>query len=159
MDRIEALQQLEREVGILVRRSRRVLRDRAAMLHPDLGPQGYLLLAYLSSQGPTRAADVAEVFHLDKGAVSRAVHHLLDLDLIEKQADPEDRRAVLLTVPQRTRDAMTAIARARLERLESHLGEWTPEEVSDFVESFTRYNQLLEESLTLESGLATDFCR
>lgn len=148
MERIAALQQLEREVGVLMRRSRRAVRDRALMVHPELAGPAYLMLSFLIAHGPSRASDLADAFQLDKGAVSRAVHSLEELGLIRKEADPEDRRAMILHVEPEARRRMLAVSEQRLARLESLLEDWTLDDIGDFVESFVRYNALLEASLS-----------
>ena len=53
-----------------------------------------------------RASTVADLFSIDKGAISRQVTHLIELGLIEKSRDPEDGRAWLLTAtPDALEDA------------------------------------------------------
>lgn len=147
VERIAALQSLEREVGVLMRRTRRVVRERAMMLHPELSAPSYLMLSFIKGMGPSRASDIAEAFQLDKGAVSRSVHSLLELGLIEKESDPEDRRAMILSITPYAASRLDEIAAQRLERLESLLDEWSAQDIEDFVSGFERYNQLLEASL------------
>jgi len=144
VERIEVLQRLEREVSVLMRRSRRVIAERAHLVHPELSPPGYLLLMFLHSQGECRAADLADALSLDKGAVSRSVHQLVDLGLVVKEADPVDRRAVRLQVTEAAAETMRRISRARLEALDARLGEWSQEEIESFVDTFASYNELLE---------------
>ena len=45
-DRIRTLHALEQEVGILMRRVRRALSERAALVHPSLQPSSYVMLAH-----------------------------------------------------------------------------------------------------------------
>jgi DNA-binding MarR family transcriptional regulator len=154
VDRIAALQDLEREVGVLMRRSRRVIRERAQMLHPELSAQEYLLLSYIKAYGPSRGADVADAFQLDKGAVSRAIHVLLRLGLVEKQADPEDGRAMRLSATPEVAERLDEIARLRLARLQERLDSWSDEDIAGFVGAFSRYNDLLDESMALQAEYA-----
>ncbi|MGN0063224.1 MAG: MarR family winged helix-turn-helix transcriptional regulator [Nocardioides sp.] len=147
MDRIEMLQSLEREVGVLMRRSRRVVAERAAMVHEDLTPAAYLVLTYLTTMGPLRASVLVDVFHLDKGAVSRSVHSLVDLGLITKEADPDDRRAVILHVSEVARARVREVAEVRIGVLEKVLGSWSEGDLEAFVDAFSRYNALLEQTL------------
>ena len=96
MTRSDDLARIEAEVGVLIRRVKRVIGDRARQVHPDLHPMTYLLLTHLAGAGPMRAADLSDAFGMDKGGVSRQVQSLVDLGLVERQPDPEDRRAALL---------------------------------------------------------------
>ena len=86
--RPESLRQLEREVGVMIRRIRRVIGDRARAVHDDLQPASYLMLSWLAEEGPVRASSMVDHFGIDKGAVSRQLQHLVDLGLIERTRDP-----------------------------------------------------------------------
>ena len=94
--RNDDLRRIEAEVGSLIRRVKRVMGERAREVHPDLHPMTYVILAHLADHGPMRGADLSGAFEMDKGGVSRQVQALVDLGLVERQPDPEDRRAILL---------------------------------------------------------------
>jgi hypothetical protein len=44
VSRAEELGRLEQEVGVLIRRVKRVIGERARAVHPDLQPASYLML-------------------------------------------------------------------------------------------------------------------
>jgi DNA-binding MarR family transcriptional regulator len=94
--RSDSLRHLEREVGMLIRRVRRVIGERARLVHEELQPASYLMLSWLVDQGPVRASSMAEQFTIDKGAVSRQLQHLDALGLVERTPDPADGRATLV---------------------------------------------------------------
>lgn len=142
--RLEMVHHLEREVGVLMRRSRRVLSHQASRVHPDLTGHTYLMLGFIKNEGPVRAAEIVEVFGVDKGAVSRGVQTLLDAGLIERAVDPDDRRAVLLSVTDEARERVSRIALERMHIVEETMGEWSTGELEEFVASFSRYNERLE---------------
>lgn len=143
-DRDDLLESLEREVGVLMRRARRVIAMRAELVHPDLMPTSYLVLALINERGPVRASVVADFFDLDKGAVSRHVQYLADLGLVERSPDPEDRRATLLAATETTREQMRQVVLERRARLKERLDEWDDEGLTQFVGHLTRYNHALE---------------
>ena len=60
--RVDALRQVEQEVGVLIRRVRRVIGERARAVHPDLQPPSYLMLGYVLNEGPIRASALSTVF-------------------------------------------------------------------------------------------------
>ena len=142
--RVETLRLLEREIGVLIRRVRRVIHERARSVHPDLQPASYLLLAHLAESGPMRSSAVAEVFGIDKGAISRQVQHLVDLDLIERAPDPADGRATLLRVTDDARGRLGEMTRHRRQHLDERLGDWSEEDLTRLVSSLARYNDSLE---------------
>ena len=123
--RAESLRQLEREVGVMIRRIRRVIGDRARAVHDDLQPASYLMLSWLADEGPVRASSMVDHFGIDKGAVSRQLQHLVELGLIERTPDPADGRATLVAASEdairRLEDVAVAppqVARRAARRLE-----------------------------------------
>ena len=101
---------LEHEMGVLVRRIRRLIAERARMVHPDLSPVAYSMLMALNESGSRRASDLVGLFSVDKGAVSRQVQSLLELGLIERAPDPEDRRAAILSITEEGSRRLASIA-------------------------------------------------
>jgi DNA-binding MarR family transcriptional regulator len=145
MTRAELLGDLEREVGVLIRRVRRVIHTRSRMVHPDLQPASYLLLSHLAHEGPIRSSAVAETFGIDKGAVSRQVHALVELGLVVRTPDPADGRATLLTVSDDARARLDEVNRYRRKYLDERLGEWSEDDLRSFVQALERYNTSLED--------------
>ncbi|TWH01948.1 DNA-binding MarR family transcriptional regulator [Nocardioides sp. J9] len=145
LSRTDVLRELEGEVGVLIRRIRRVIGERARSVHPELLPASYLMLGYVRDNGPVRASAIGQVFDIDKGAISRQVQHLIDLGLIDRQPDPADGRATLLTASAEAVERMDSVAAERRRRLADRLDDWTPEEMSSFVATLRRYNQALSE--------------
>lgn len=143
LTRTDALRDLEVEVGVLIRRVRRVIGERARAVHPDLLPSSYLMLSYVGDNGPLRASAMCAVFEIDKGAISRQVQHLIDLGLVDRAPDPEDGRATLLSVSDEGVRRLEAVAEERRELLAERLGDWPVEELQEFAASLRRYNDAL----------------
>ncbi|MEV7430177.1 MarR family transcriptional regulator [Nocardioides sp. NPDC092400] len=142
-DRGESVRRLEQEVGVVIRRVRRVIGERARAVHPDLQPSSYLMLSYLVDRGQLRASEMAEVFGIDKGAISRQVQHLMDLQLIDRSPDPKDGRATLLSASEDAVRRLDEVAAMRRQYLDERLGDWSDEELADFADTLARYNRTL----------------
>ena len=140
----ETLRALEHEMSVLVRRIRRVIADRARMLHPELSPVSYSMLMALNDSGPRRASDLVEIFSIDKGAVSRQVQSLLELGLIERTPDAEDRRAMILAISEEGHRRLASIAATRRHEVRERLDDWSDADLTEFVRSMARYNSALE---------------
>lgn len=143
--RDEAIRGLEHEIGRLLRRIRRGLSDRAALVDPSLSATAYPLLVTLAEFGPRRAADLADIFALDKGAVSRIVRQLLDLGLIAKSPDPDDGRASILTVTVKAKERLAAVAESRREDFEAKLSQWDPAAIVELSQGLARFNAAISE--------------
>jgi DNA-binding MarR family transcriptional regulator len=146
MTRAESLRHLEQEVGVMIRRVRRVIGVRAQLVHEDLQPAAYLMLGYVAEHGPLRASSVAEIFATDKGAISRQVQHLVDLGLVVRVPDPDDRRASLVSATDDAVSRLDEVARYRRKWLDEQLGDWTDERLADFTRQLSDYNEALSQS-------------
>lgn len=142
--RAESLRLLESEVGVMIRRIRRVLWERARAVHPDLQPASYLMLAYLADHGALRGSAIAEALCIDKGAVSRQLHHLVELGLVDRSPDPDDGRATLVSASDDAVRRISDVADDRRRWLDERLGDWTDAELADFAAVLGRYNAALD---------------
>jgi DNA-binding MarR family transcriptional regulator len=138
--RADSLRHLEREVGVLIRRIKRVIGDRARAVHEDLQPASYLMLAWIVEEGPIRASSMVETFNIDKGAVSRQLQHLADLGLVERTPDPADGRATLVVARDVARRRLADVAVHRRKWLDEQLGDWTNAELEAFATTLGKYN-------------------
>ena len=142
--RADLLGGLEQQVGVMIRRIRRIIGERARAVHPELQASSYLMLTWLGQHGPQRASAMAEHFGIDKGAISRQVQHLVELGLVERAPDPDDGRATLVSA---SADAVTRMAAVNDERrawLDDRLRDWSDADLSAIVELLGRYNEALD---------------
>jgi len=140
-----AVRSLEHEIVALLRRIRRGLAERALVVHPQLNATSYLLLTTLRDRGSCRAADLAEVFALDKGSVSRLVHQLLELGLVERSPDPADGRASILSVTDEAVRRLAAVSEHRREHFDERLAGWEPAEIEELATGLGRFNAALSD--------------
>ena len=144
MARTETIGLLEQEVGLLIRRVRRVIHERARLVHADLQPASYLLLAYLAESGPRRSSEISDAFGIDKGAISRQVQNLVQLGLLDRTPDPADGRATLLSATEAAGARLAEVQRHRRKYLDERLGDWSEEDLASFVAALGRYNAALD---------------
>jgi DNA-binding MarR family transcriptional regulator len=142
--RPDLLRGLEQEVGVMVRRIRRLIGERARSVHPELQSSGYLMLTWLDQHGPQRASAMAESFGIDKGAISRQVQHLVDLGLVDRAPDPDDGRATLVSAGGTALDRLEEVTSERRRWLDERLGDWTDDDLTAFVGLLSRYNLALD---------------
>ena len=143
--RYDDLRGIEAEVATLIRRVKRVMGERAREVHPDLHPITYFILTHLAVHGPLRGADLSDAFGMDKGGVSRQVQTLVDLGLVERRPDAEDRRAILLDATEQGRERLRTVARQRSDRFDQRLAHWSDDELSTFARQLASYNAALSD--------------
>jgi DNA-binding MarR family transcriptional regulator len=140
----EAFVRLEREIGLLLRRSRAISARLARELHPDLDGAAYGLLALLQDAGPLRASSLVTRLGLDKSTVSRQIANLVDLGLVDRAPDPADGRAQVLTPSAEGSARLSRIREARRARWESDMADWPQDDVVRLGELLARLNRLGE---------------
>ena len=139
-----AFVRLEREIALLLRRSRAISTRLAGQLHPDLDGAAYGLLALLEDAGPLRASDLVLRLGLDKSTVSRQIGTLVELGLVDRAADPADGRAQVLTPSAEGSARLAEIRNVRRARWEADLSGWPDEDVAALAELLSRLNRLGE---------------
>lgn len=137
-DHDAAVERLEHEISLLLRRSRSVLRTLATRLHPDVDAASYAVLLAIARSAPLRLVDLAGEFGLDKSTMSRQVSSLLALGLVRRRPDPEDGRAFLLELGEEGRERLEEVSRARHEEFRSRLASWSADEVATLADGLTR---------------------
>ena len=144
VDTHESFVRVEREIGLLLRRSRAISARLSRELHPDLDGAAYGLLALLQDTGPLRASDLVGRLGLDKSTVSRQVASLVALGLVSREADPADGRAQVLSTSPEGAARLSRIRDARRARWEADLSDWPAEDVATLGELLARLNRLGE---------------
>lgn len=96
-------------------------------------PGAFPVLHLLAAQGPSRQSTVAEVLGLDASTVSRHVRSLTNEKLVVATRDPDDGRAVRLSLTDKGRDYLTARLRAHREALHEATSSLEPEERTELV--------------------------
>lgn len=136
-------EQLERELAVLLRRSRAISREVARSVHPDLESEAYSLLVRLDDTGDARPSDLAAFFGIGKPTLSRQVQMLERLGLVERTADPTDGRAVRLTLSASGLERVHAARQARRERLRERLQDWSQDDIEQLAGLVSRLNSSL----------------
>lgn len=143
-ERARAVGQVEVEVQVLARRLRRVLHQRAAALGTGTSPLGYLALGRLVSHGPARQVDLVGVLGVEKGAVSRLVTHLEELGLVERRADPDDRRAWLVAATPEAERRLAEVDAERRRRYRARLADVSTADLVQLASLLGRYNAAVD---------------
>jgi DNA-binding MarR family transcriptional regulator len=101
-------------------------------------PVGLVPLAVVNRLAPARVKDVARELHVDFSVASRQLSALAAAGYLQREPDPEDRRAQLVSL---TGDGIAALERAH-ERIvgvfSSALEGWTDEEIRSLTDALAR---------------------
>jgi DNA-binding MarR family transcriptional regulator len=131
---------VEHELAILLRRAQANSGDLSREVTADLQVSGYALLGRLHDLGSARAADLSDYFGIDKGALSRQLKLLEELQFITRQTDTADHRSHRLTLTAGGRRRLTRARRARRLLVRQELLRWPAGDVETFGDLLARFN-------------------
>ena len=143
--------EVERELAALLRRARAWNREVATVVHPDLQPTAYALLARVDELGGARAIELSDYFGIDKGAISRQVGLLERVGLVSREQDPDDGRARLLVVTTEGRKRLSLARDGRRRLVREQLDRWPEQDVATFAELLGRLNQQMDAAVGTDS--------
>jgi DNA-binding MarR family transcriptional regulator len=139
--------ELEQQLNVLARRLSRPVR-----LH---GPSGFTVLdrpAYqalwrIVDEGPVRPTALAGLLGVDLSVVSRQVRSLEDVGFVQRQPDPADARAALISATDSGLRAFETTRQQRNEVLAEVLADWPAQDRTELVRLLTRFNSELESAI------------
>lgn len=110
-EELETARRLRASLGRLAR----LLRRTDAGTSADLTPTRVSVLLAADRRGPIRLSEVADREGINPTLLSRAVAHLVAEGVLERTADPEDRRSAWLQVTARGHEIAVRIRQERTE--------------------------------------------
>jgi DNA-binding MarR family transcriptional regulator len=126
--------------------ARAITRDRGPMTGAE-----YALVSLLDHCGPRRLGDLAEADGPDPSTVSRRVAALAERGLLERTADPDDRRAHRVTLTEQGRAVLQAERRRRAVLVTEALAHWDDIDRTDLTRLLARLSAALcERATTIE---------
>ena len=142
-DAENALETVEHELAVLLRRARAFSGQFAREFHPDLDAGAYALMIWLDDMGSARLTDMASFFGVGKPTVSRQIQLLERLDLVTRTVDDTDRRAQTLSLTPDGAARLGLVRAARRDRFRTLLSPWSQQDVATLGDLLGRLNQTL----------------
>lgn len=133
--------EVEKEFSIMVVNARNAIRRRALSIHPDLQPLGYRVLSILVRQQAKQQIVLAEELQVDKATISRTIKQLQAQGLVTRVADPNDGRAMLVSITDSAAKAWFESGAQARTLLRERLSQWDPEEIRRFTDLLGRLNE------------------
>ncbi|QPZ39057.1 MarR family winged helix-turn-helix transcriptional regulator [Paramicrobacterium chengjingii] len=144
-DHDDAISDVEQEFGAMYTQMRRVMIRRAEAVHPELTVFGYKMLRELNCDEALQQGVLADRLLSDKGAVSRVVRQLEDLELITRIPDPADGRAQLVRLTEKAHIALDSVAEDNRSVLRSRLSLWEIDEIRRLGDLLGKLNETMAE--------------
>jgi len=137
----EQFRQLERELGLLLRRAQANSASISRDVHPDLEPAAYSLLALIAATPGVRASDLATHIGVGRGTMSRQLARLGSLGLVSRRPDPDDYRGQLLELTDEGRRRYETAQQARRVFLHRALTGWSESDIESLAGQLARLNE------------------
>ena len=134
---LEAATRLADTVGRLVRLLRRSYVG-------TMGPASAAALATLVRSGPLRLGELADVEGVTPAALSRVVAGLERDGLVQRRADPADRRSAFVEATPRGRTAISELLAGRAAVLAGRIGALSPADRATLLDGVAVLEQLVE---------------
>ncbi|MBX6390811.1 MAG: MarR family transcriptional regulator [Frankia sp.] len=135
-----AVDRIERELSALGRRADRIEMRAPGDTEPPLDRAAYRLLGYLVEYGPSRLTAMGSVFMLDLSTISRQAAALDAAGLIERVADPTDRRAALIQITRAGRERFERTRAGRAAGLAAAIESWSEQDRETLADLLHRLN-------------------
>jgi DNA-binding MarR family transcriptional regulator len=103
-----------------------------------LEPGAFLVLHAVASHGPARPSELADRLQVDASTVSRHLRNLEQTGLVERGADPDDRRAARVCVSTSGQTALDEAFRARQALVSRAFAAWPAADREALVRLLTR---------------------
>ncbi|WP_157252438.1 MarR family winged helix-turn-helix transcriptional regulator [Nonomuraea typhae] len=97
----------------------------------ELSLGDYTVLAQISLHAPVRLSALAELMDVDKSTLSPPARRLESRGFIERQSDPDDGRAQLVSVTRAGKLAIRELWKARASTVAALIEDWDPAEIED----------------------------
>jgi DNA-binding MarR family transcriptional regulator len=134
----EAQDRIEREFLVLLRRAHKGTIQVAGV--EPIERAAYAILGRLFDDGPMRLTAIATLLEVDVSTVSRQVQALVRGQLVDRVADPGDRRAALLELTARGREELLKARAERRRLVRTVVSNWTAKEREVFAALLERFN-------------------
>jgi DNA-binding MarR family transcriptional regulator len=120
---------------------------RRSSLYVSVDRAGYLAMRMLEGLGPVTANGLAQSLGLDASTVTRQVTALESQGLVERCANPADKRSSTIVLTPDGRQSMRQVEQARRRHIEALVSDWDEGGQLDLGLALTRLNAALVRSV------------
>jgi len=144
-------------IALLIKRAHGLLLDLAepVLAAHSLTVTQYITLLSLSDAATLNPKDIRSEYRQTGGAMTRVCDHLVELGLLERDRDTQDRRKVNLRLTQTGRDTVERLVPIVVDALNIGIEIFTDDEAGEFARLLVKYSANLQSGLPPKRALAT----
>jgi len=117
----------------------------AEEVHGDLKGVSMMLLHAVMKKGPITATAIGQALDMDKAVVSRQIAKLRELELVDAEPAPEDRRVVLLTATDLAKQHLDAVRESWAHDYHARFDGWSLDDLERLRHGLERFNEASDE--------------
>lgn len=112
----------------------------AAQFDFSLQPAAFHIVRWLYAYGPSSAAALAESTAMDRSSVSRLIKQLEALGYVTKEAAPDDRRSIVISLTDTGEKKIIGSLKEKESVFFERISTWNDVELNDFLQILRRFN-------------------
>ncbi|MRN54307.1 MarR family winged helix-turn-helix transcriptional regulator [Paenibacillus monticola] len=112
----------------------------SARFDSSLQPAAFHIVRWLYAYGPSSAATLAESTAMDRSSVSRLIKQLETLGYVKKEAAPNDRRGVVISLTETGQQKITSALKEKGSVFFERISTWSDAELNDFMQMLRHFN-------------------
>ncbi|CEG26976.1 MarR family winged helix-turn-helix transcriptional regulator [Bacillus sp. B-jedd] len=109
----------------------------------DLTNDQHYMLRYIRQKGECTSTELADVFEVNKSAITAIVTRLTEKGLVKRTRNEEDRRVVYLTLTEEGIDLFENAEQRIYALVESIITKFEPDEITAFIDTYEKLSGVL----------------
>ncbi|RHW38183.1 MarR family transcriptional regulator [Neobacillus notoginsengisoli] len=109
----------------------------------DLTNDQHYMLRYIRQSGECTSTELAEVFEVNKSAITAIITRLSDKGLVKRKRDEADRRVVYLTLTEEGMDLFEKTEQRIHALVESIITKFELDEITSFIDTYEKLSGIL----------------
>ncbi|MCQ5364346.1 MarR family transcriptional regulator [Anoxybacillus salavatliensis] len=111
----------------------------------DVTPDQYYLLRYIYKRGVCTSTELADVFAVNKSAITAMTNRLVEKGMIERGRGGDDRRVIALSLTEKGRKWLEETEQNVYELVEAIMTKLSHEEIEQFIQTYEKLAMILQE--------------
>lgn len=111
----------------------------------DITHDQYYVLRYIYKRGVCTSTELADVFAVNKSAITAMTNRLVEKGMIARGKDEDDRRVISLTLTEKGKMWLIETERKVYELVETMMTKLSHEEIEQFIQTYEKLAMILQE--------------
>ncbi|NNU95814.1 MarR family winged helix-turn-helix transcriptional regulator [Anoxybacillus sp. EFIL] len=111
----------------------------------DITHDQYYVLRYIYKRGMCTSTELADVFAVNKSAITAMTNRLVEKGMIARGKDEDDRRIIALSLTEKGEQWLVETERKVYELVETMMTKLSHEEIEQFIQTYEKLAKILQE--------------